>query len=69
MIQRLENRIRLSVQLVRVSNGEPVWGDMFDSEFTDLFSLETAVSKKICDRLSRWLRNSQDDQRGQTSKQ
>ncbi|MEW5979142.1 MAG: winged helix-turn-helix domain-containing protein [Acidobacteriota bacterium] len=55
MIQRLGKQARVSVQLIRVSNGESLWGETLDWNFTDLFSVESAISKRICHRLVPWL--------------
>lgn len=55
------------MQLIRVSNGESLWGHTLDGEFTDLFSAESSIGSNICRRLSRWLRSCQQKQLGQTS--
>jgi DNA-binding winged helix-turn-helix (wHTH) protein/TolB-like protein len=46
-IQREANRVRLTVQLIRVSDGEQLWGETFDKESTNLFALEDALSERV----------------------
>jgi len=44
-IQRDGNRVRVTVQLIRVLDGVQLWADTFDRQFTDIFSLEDALSE------------------------
>ena len=44
-IQRDGNRVRVTVQLIRVRDGVQLWADTFDRQFTDIFSLEDALSE------------------------
>ncbi len=37
-IQRSGDRTRVTVRLLRVADGELLWGDEFDEKFTDMFS-------------------------------
>ena len=46
-IQTLENRIRVTVQLVNVEDGSSLWADKFDDEFTNIFQLEDFVSENV----------------------
>ncbi len=46
-IQRAGDRIRLTVQLVRVSDGVQMWGDTFDEKYTNIFAVEDAVSGEV----------------------
>src|SRR5579872_5565071 len=43
-IQRDGNRVRVTVQLIRVQDGLQLWADTFDRQFTDVFALEDALS-------------------------
>ena len=52
-VQRLNNRIRVSVQLLRVSDGRPLWADKFDADFDDVFSVQDSVSERIATALLR----------------
>ena len=46
-IQHAGNTIRVSVQLLRVSDGSPLWADHFDDYFTNIFQLQDSISEKI----------------------
>jgi DNA-binding winged helix-turn-helix (wHTH) protein/TolB-like protein/Flp pilus assembly protein TadD len=45
-IQRAGNRVRITVQLIRVRDGVQLWGETFDKEFTNIFALEDALSER-----------------------
>jgi TolB-like protein/DNA-binding winged helix-turn-helix (wHTH) protein/Tfp pilus assembly protein PilF len=46
-VQRSGDRIRVTVQLIRVSDGAQVWGDKFDDTFTNVFALQDSISEKM----------------------
>jgi DNA-binding winged helix-turn-helix (wHTH) protein/TolB-like protein/Flp pilus assembly protein TadD len=46
-IQQQSGRVRLTVQLIRVSDGVQLWGETFDREFTNIFALEDALSERV----------------------
>lgn len=46
-IQRAGNRLRLTVQLIRVSDGARIWGETFNEKYTDVFSVEDAVAERV----------------------
>jgi len=46
-IQREADRVRLTVQLIRVRDGTQLWGETFHKEFTDIFALEDALSERL----------------------
>ena len=46
-IQRQADRVRLTVQLIRVRDGVQLWGETFDKEFTNIFALEDALSERV----------------------
>jgi DNA-binding winged helix-turn-helix (wHTH) protein/tetratricopeptide (TPR) repeat protein len=49
--QRLEDRIRLTVQFVRVRDGHQLWAETFDEMFTNLFSVQDTVSEHVAQAL------------------
>ncbi len=51
-IQRSDGRIRVSARLVRVGDGATLWSETFDEEFTDIFSVQDSISKKIVGALA-----------------
>jgi DNA-binding winged helix-turn-helix (wHTH) protein/TolB-like protein/tetratricopeptide (TPR) repeat protein len=46
-IQRELDRVRLTVQLIRVRDGVQLWGETFDEKFTNLFALEDSLSERV----------------------
>lgn len=46
-IQRYEQRIRLTIQLVDVQDGSSLWAEKFDALFSDIFELQDAISEQI----------------------
>jgi serine/threonine-protein kinase len=46
-IQRSGEKIRVTVRLVRVADGHEIWSDQFDEKFTDIFSVQDSVSRKL----------------------
>lgn len=51
-VQRLGNRIRVTVQLLLVESGAPIWADKFDCEFVDLFAVQDSISAQVVDALT-----------------
>ena len=39
-VQRSGDRIRVTVQLLSVGDGKPVWADQFDEKSADIFSVQ-----------------------------
>lgn len=54
-IQRVANRIRGIVHLIRVADGVQLWDESFDVEFNDIFKLQASVCEKLAEQLSRGL--------------
>jgi DNA-binding winged helix-turn-helix (wHTH) protein/TolB-like protein len=46
-IQHDGNRVRMTVQMVRVRDGAQLWAQTFDEEFTNAFNLEDEVSERV----------------------
>jgi TolB-like protein/DNA-binding winged helix-turn-helix (wHTH) protein/Flp pilus assembly protein TadD len=46
-VQRSGERVRVTVQLIEVRGGQPVWAESFDERFTDIFALQDAVSGRV----------------------
>ena len=51
-IQRSGDDLRLTLQLVNVKDGRPLWADQFDEKFTDLFTIEDSISQKVAQALT-----------------
>lgn len=52
-VQQISNRLRITVQLVRVSDGASLWSEKFDAEFTTLLAVEDSISEQVAMRLAR----------------
>jgi tetratricopeptide (TPR) repeat protein len=50
--QQSGDRFRVTLQLVRVSDGTPFWTEKFDEKFTDIFSVQDSISKRVADALA-----------------
>jgi TolB-like protein/Flp pilus assembly protein TadD len=50
-IQRVDERIRVTAQLISVEDGRSLWAAKFDEQFTDIFSVEDAISQQVADAL------------------
>jgi serine/threonine-protein kinase len=51
-IQQEGERLRVTVQLIRVSNGEQIWSDQFDGKTNEILSLQDNISSKVARLLS-----------------
>lgn len=51
-VQRAADRVRLNIQLVRVVDNSVVWTDIFDEVFTNFFSVQDSMSKRIATSLA-----------------
>ena len=51
-IQRADERLRLTLQLVNVDDGRHLWADQFDEKFTDLLTVEDRISERVAAALS-----------------
>ena len=47
LVQRDHDRVRLSVRLLRVSDGALIWADSFNEPFTSLFAIEDLFSHHV----------------------
>ncbi len=51
-IQLSGGRIRVTVQLVSVADGAPLWAEKFDEDFTDIFAAEDLISARVAEALT-----------------
>jgi DNA-binding winged helix-turn-helix (wHTH) protein len=49
--QLADGRVRVTVQLVSVADGAPLWAEKFDENFSDIFTVEDAISARIAEVL------------------
>ncbi len=50
-IRRAGDRIRLTVQLLDVADGTAAWAGQFDEKFTDVLTLEDAISSNVAEAI------------------
>lgn len=46
-VQIADNRIRISVELLRVLDGKQLWADQFDQPSVDIFQLQNSISERV----------------------
>jgi TolB-like protein len=51
LLQQADDRVRVSVQLVRAAEREPVWGNHYDVGRSDLLTLQDQIAQAIADAL------------------
>jgi serine/threonine-protein kinase len=59
-VQRIDKRIRVTVRLLRVRDGQSLWADKFDEFLTNIFAVQDAISEKLAHVLA--LRLTSEDQ-------
>jgi TolB-like protein/Tfp pilus assembly protein PilF len=50
-VQRQENKMRISVQLIRVLNEGHLWSDIYDREWIDIFDVQSEIAQRIAEEL------------------
>jgi DNA-binding winged helix-turn-helix (wHTH) protein/TolB-like protein/Tfp pilus assembly protein PilF len=58
-IQKTNDRIRVTVRLLRVSDNQPFWTEQFDEKFTDIFTVQDRVASRVAESLRVVLTNSE----------
>ncbi|HVF17180.1 MAG TPA: winged helix-turn-helix domain-containing protein [Steroidobacteraceae bacterium] len=54
-LQRRDDRLRVSVRLLRVADGKQLWAQNYDQDFTTIFDVQDAIAAKVAQSLSvRW---------------
>src|SRR6266850_2965710 len=46
-IQKVGERVRVTVRLINVRDGRPVWSEQFDENFTDIFKVQDSITERI----------------------
>jgi TolB-like protein/DNA-binding winged helix-turn-helix (wHTH) protein/Tfp pilus assembly protein PilF len=46
-VQRDGDQIRVTVQLISIPDGKVLWGDRFDEKFSDIFTVQDAISAQV----------------------
>ncbi|MEO6334890.1 MAG: winged helix-turn-helix domain-containing protein [Pyrinomonadaceae bacterium] len=53
--QRVENKLRLNVQLLRTRDGASLWADSFNAEVDDIFTLQDVIAERVVVALTKKL--------------
>jgi DNA-binding winged helix-turn-helix (wHTH) protein/TolB-like protein/tetratricopeptide (TPR) repeat protein len=51
-IQKAGDQVRITVRLVRVSDGMPLWSGKFDEKFTDILAVQDSISARVAEALA-----------------
>jgi TolB-like protein/DNA-binding winged helix-turn-helix (wHTH) protein/Flp pilus assembly protein TadD len=46
-VQRAGDRVRVNVQLINASNGQAVWAEKFDEQYTGVFAVQDSISEQV----------------------
>ena len=50
-VRKAGNRIRITAQLISISDGYHLWSERYDREMTDIFAIQDDISQAIADKL------------------
>jgi len=50
-IRKIDNQLRVTAQLVNISNGFHLWSDTYNRELKDVFSIQDEIASTIADKL------------------
>ena len=51
-VQKIGDRIRITVRLIRSSDGSSLWAETFDEKWTDVFSVQSSIAQKMAGALA-----------------
>jgi len=51
-VQKIGDRIRITVRLIRSSDGSSLWAETFDEKWTDVFSVQSSIAQKTAGALA-----------------
>jgi TolB-like protein/DNA-binding winged helix-turn-helix (wHTH) protein/Flp pilus assembly protein TadD len=51
-IQRADDKVRITVQLINVRDGSSLWADRFEEKFTDIFTVQDLISERVAGALT-----------------
>jgi DNA-binding winged helix-turn-helix (wHTH) protein/TolB-like protein/Flp pilus assembly protein TadD len=64
-IQKSDEKIRMTVRLVRVEDGMTIWTNQFDEKMTDIFTVQDSISERVAGALALQLTR---EEKGQLTK-
>jgi tetratricopeptide (TPR) repeat protein len=51
-VQRLGERVRVTVQLIRLHDGKLLWSEIFDEHYTNIFGIQDSISEQVANALA-----------------
>jgi DNA-binding winged helix-turn-helix (wHTH) protein/TolB-like protein/Tfp pilus assembly protein PilF len=51
-VQHLGERVRVTVQLIRLRDGKLLWSDIFDEHYTNIFAIQDSISEQVANALA-----------------
>ena len=51
-VRKIENTVRINVQLIDATTGRPLWAERYDKQMDDIFSLQDKITQKIVETLA-----------------
>jgi TolB-like protein/DNA-binding winged helix-turn-helix (wHTH) protein/Tfp pilus assembly protein PilF len=51
-LQKSGDRVRVTVQMIRVKDGQPIWAETFDNPYTGIFEVEDSISERVAQALA-----------------
>jgi TolB-like protein/Tfp pilus assembly protein PilF len=51
-IQKADEKVRVTVRLLRVQDGSSLWADKFDAEMTDIFAVQDSIAERVARALA-----------------
>ncbi len=60
-VRRVENKVRISVQLIDAASEEDIWVQSFDKELQDVFAIQTQIAREVANSLRVRLKANEND--------
>jgi TolB-like protein/class 3 adenylate cyclase/Flp pilus assembly protein TadD len=60
-VQKVNDQVRINVQLIKAANEAHIWAEVYDRKLTDIFAVESEIAKTIADTLKVKLTGSEQD--------
>lgn len=51
-VQKIDDRIRVTVRLIRSNDGASLWAETFDEKWTDVFGVQSSIAQKMAGALA-----------------
>lgn len=48
-VRKVDNRVRITAQLIDAATGAHVWADRYDRDLTEIFTVQDEVAREIVD--------------------